>query len=190
MDLPSSDPGDLGAFARFAADDTFEATEAQAVVCTVGRPGNIDHFRTHSNPSWWCDFYFLEYTGANGQRQLYFVDPALNGLPELEGQVKRRRLVPYVTLRGGLGVWPIGIEATDNHYVSSALRICGEAVGRWVLCVSVRELGQYKLKFAQGEHPEPKWPDLSLGQLLEMAFPPEKRITTTDHPILAKLRGE
>jgi hypothetical protein len=182
--------GGLGDMARFAASDTFEAAEAQAVVCTVGRPGNTDYFRTQPDRAWWRDFYFLEYTNSSGQRQLYLVDPALGGLPELEGQVRRRRLIPYMTLRGGLGIWPVGIEASDNHYVSSALRICDQATDKWCLAVSVRELGQYKVKIAQGEHPDPRWPDLDLGALLEMAFPADKRITTADHPILARLRGE
>jgi hypothetical protein len=91
-----------------------------------------------------------------GQRNLYFVDPGLGGLPELEGQVRRKRLVPYLTLRGRLGVWSIGIENSDNNYVRSALRICEEAVGAWMMVISKREIGQYKAKRAQGEHADPQ----------------------------------
>ena len=189
-DLPSPKPGHLGSFARFAAPDTFEVSSEKTYVCEVGRPGKTDYFRTHADKTWWTDFFLLEFTDASGQRNLYFVDPSLGGLPELEGQVKRKRLVPFMTLRGGLGVWPISIENTDNGYVRSALLICEEAIETWMLCVSKREIGQYKAKPAQGNHAEPVWPDMTLEQILQLAFPPEKQILDRDHPVLAKLRGE
>jgi hypothetical protein len=189
-DLPSPKPGNLGAFARFAAPDNFEVSSEKTYVCDVGRPSKTDYFRTHADKAWWVDFHLLEFTDASGQRNLYFVDPGLSGLPELEGQVKRRRLVPYVTLRGGLGVWPIGVENTDNGYVRSALLICQEAVDTWMLCIAKREIGQYRAKPAQGNHAEPVWPEMTLEQILALAFPPEKQILERDHPVLAKLRGE
>ena len=64
--LPSPKPGNLGAFARFAAPDNFEVSSEKTYVCDVGRPGKTDYFRTHADKTWWTDFFLLEFTDASG----------------------------------------------------------------------------------------------------------------------------
>ena len=114
-DIPSPKLGHLGAFARFAATDTFEATSERTYACDMGKPGKTDYFRAHPDQTMWQDFHLLEWVDPAGQRQLYFVDPSLSGLPELEGQVKRKKLVPYQTLRGNYGLWPIGVKISTTN---------------------------------------------------------------------------
>jgi hypothetical protein len=38
--------------------------------------------------------------------------------------------------------------------------------------------------------PDPEFPEMTLGEWIKMGFPPERRITSRDHPVLSKLRGE
>jgi hypothetical protein len=50
-------------------------------------------------------------------------------------------------------------------------------------------LGAYEIAEAQGTLSDPEWPDLSIGELLRIAFK-GRLVDTIDHPILQKLRGE
>jgi hypothetical protein len=191
--IPSAKPGDLGSFEEFAADDHFEVGELKTLYCQVGRPDANAFIRTYPDKAWWKDLFTLEFAGADGRRSMYLISPALRGLEELEGKVKRRRMVPYLTLGESLGLWPIGIESLENSWVSSAMRACEAARTDWIMPVSLKSIGQNKVRPAAGKHPDPKWPNLTLAEIIDLAFPPEKRITAEnhhDHPVLARLRGE
>jgi hypothetical protein len=50
-------------------------------------------------------------------------------------------------------------------------------------------LGGYDVFQATGDLPEPKWPEQPLQELLRIAFK-DRFITTLDHPVLQRLRGE
>jgi hypothetical protein len=190
-DLPTPGPGGLGSFARFVASDTVETVpQEQVFACSVGRPDRTDYFRAHPDKSWWQVLFTLEAKDAAGQRKIYVIDPSLRALPELEGHIKRRMMVPYMTIAGSLGLWPISVDSSDNKYVVTAQRICAQAVDTWMLCTSKREIGEYRGRPSDSAHPDPKWPKMDVWQLLELAFPPESRILDRTHPVLAKLRGE
>ena len=50
-------------------------------------------------------------------------------------------------------------------------------------------LGGYEVFQAQGNLPDPVWPDQPFGYLLRTAFK-DRFIKTLDHPMLRRLRGE
>jgi hypothetical protein len=174
VEIPSPKPADLGSFEQFAADDDFEVGELKTLYCQVGRPDANAFIRTYPDKAWWKDLFTLEFAGADGRRSLYLISPALRGLEELEGKVKRRRMVPYITLAGSLGLWPIGIESLENSWVSSAMRACEAARTDW-MPVSLKSIGQNKVRPAAGKHPDPKWPNLTLAEIIDLAFPPDSR---------------
>ena len=37
---------------------------------------------------------------------------------------------------------------------------------------------------------EPEWPDIGFKELLDIAFPPERRIDSLDHDVVKRLRGQ
>jgi hypothetical protein len=194
-DLPSTEPGDIGGFSEFAADDddAVYMDDAKTLYCSVGRPENDAYIRTYPDPSWWRDAFVFEHKGADGKKALYLVAKPLRKLEELEGKVKRKRMVPYITLTGAIGLWPIGIEHPDNSWVASAMRACEEARTAWTMVVSRKEIGQNKVRQASGKHPDPVWPDLTFDQMIDLAFLPEQRITPRNyktHPVMRKVRGE
>jgi hypothetical protein len=188
--LPSTKPGDLGDFEQFAISSGSETRSASAVICSVGRPGKIDFFRVPADDKLYRDFSVLEFEADGGNKKQYLVGPGLSGLPELEGRAKTKRLVPYVTLHGALGLWPISLDQEDNTWVRSALYIVGEARSRWVAAISHRQSGAYRMLPASGLHPEPVWPLKNLKEWLDLSFPPERRILDRNHPVMMKLRGE
>jgi hypothetical protein len=193
--LPSTEPGDIGGFAEFAADDEDSTTidDAQTLYCRVGRPDGDAYIRTYPDRSWWRDLYAFEHKGADGKKSIYLVAKPLRQLEELEGKVRRKRMVPYITLTGAIGLWPIGIEAADNSWVASAMRACECARTTWTMVVSRRGIGENKARPANGKHPDPVWPELTFDQMIDLAFLPEQRITPRNyktHPVMRKIRGE
>jgi hypothetical protein len=50
--------------------------------------------------------------------------------------------------------------------------------------------GCYDVAVAPEGVAEPKWPEISLRELLRLAFGKGKLINSLDHPILKRLRGE
>jgi len=49
--------------------------------------------------------------------------------------------------------------------------------------------GAYDIDEAHGKLGEPEWPELSMGELLKIAFK-DRYIDSYDHPVLKRLRGE
>jgi hypothetical protein len=192
--IPSTAPGDVGSFEEFLADDDdVVLDDAHVLYVSVGRPENDAYVRTYHDRSWWKDIYVFEHKGADGKKLLYLVSGALRQLEELEGKVKKKRMVPYITMTGAIGLWPIGIEAADNPWVASAMRACEEARTTWTMVVSRREIGQNKARPANKKHADPVWPKLTFGEMIDLAFLPERRITPENyrtHPVMCKIRGE
>src|SRR5918994_2232005 len=105
--LPSAEPGNVADLASFAEDDDDPIRQnIRRVRCSVSRPDNFTRFRTHPDKSWWRIYHFLIRDGG-GSSMHFLVHPNLVALDELEGRTKRKRLIPYVTLAGGLGFWPM-----------------------------------------------------------------------------------
>jgi hypothetical protein len=192
--IPSPELGDISDLQAFAADDNDIAIDdAETLYCSTGRPESDAYIRTYPDTTWWKDLWIVEHTGADNRKTTYLVHKSLRKLEELEGKVKRKCAVPYITLTGGLGLWLIGADFGDNPWVASAMRCCRRAIDEWIMPVSRREIGQNKARPANGQHPDPIWPKLDFWQMVDLAFQPERRITPAnyrDHPVLKKFRGE
>ena len=76
-----------------------------------------------------------------------------------------------------------------DEWGRSALEAVRLAAERWVRVQANMSLGAYETFEARGELPEPDWPDADLRALLKVGFR-DKLITSADHPVLRKLRGE
>ena len=103
------------------------AANLRRVRCSVGRPDNFTRFRTWPDKDWWRIYNFLIRDRAGQSATLFLVAPSVLELEELEGRTKKKRLIPYVTRAGALGMWPMGLDET-NAYVETALTICHNAI--------------------------------------------------------------
>jgi hypothetical protein len=191
--LPSAEPGEIADLASFAEDDDDPVRQnIRRVRCGVARPDNFTRFRTYPDKNWWRVYHFLVRDGG-GSALHYLVAPNLLELDELEGRTKRKRLIPYCTLSGALGFWPMGVDDT-NAYVSSGLYICEKALTEWGCAVTRgREDGEYLYKAPNPNknYGEPKWPEgLTLNELLNLAFPRDRQILDRNHPELVRLRED
>jgi hypothetical protein len=176
-------------FARFKVSETIIHSAGEAAVVEVRKPESGAFFRTHPDPEMYTPVWCFE--RKVGGKRLYPIDPALRGLPEIEGMTKQVTFVPYITQFGGMGVWPIAIEYEELAWIKSALHICEEAKNRWVAAVSVKKQQAYRLQPATKDFGPPPWPPhLDQDKILELAFRPDEWITDRDHPALQQIRGE
>ena len=125
-------------------------------------------------------------------RETYLVAPALwNGLAT-EATFSPRALFTAMNRQGVLFLWPVRLPGSDGRvddWSRTALEAAQLAVKHWSRVTANMSLGGYEVFQATGQLPEPEWPDLTLQQVLRVAFK-DRFITTLDHPVLRKLRGE
>jgi hypothetical protein len=127
----------------------------------------------------------------DGTREIYLVAPQLR--PALVGEptLKPVLLATAIDRQGVLFLWPAGLPKGDRDYDawSSMRQAIDLAARRWVRVVWSDGLGAYEVSYAASELGEPEWPDLKFPDILRIAFK-ERFITSLDHPVLRKLRGE
>lgn len=156
-------------------------------VIQVRKPGPQDFFRVHPKPDYSLQTALLEF---KDDREVYLVDPEL--WPALPGELTPKVLYLTLTRQGVLRLWPIKLPDEDgklDDWNQSALEIAELAKQDWVRMSSNRSAGMYDSFIAQGDLPEPEWPELSFSELLNIAFK-GKFIQDPDHPALRRLRGE
>jgi len=125
-------------------------------------------------------------------RETYLVAPAL--WPELaaEATFAPRAIFTAVNRQGVVFLWPVRLPGPDgriDEWSRTALESAQRAMQKWSRVVANLSLGGYELFEATGQLPEPEWPDLPFRELLRIAFK-DRLITTPDHPVLRRLRGE
>lgn len=142
------------------------------------RPGEDWQFRTAS---------YVE----KDTRENYLVNPAL--LPHLPGEVQETLYLVAMSRNSPVPfLWPCvlpGADGRSNRWWDSALEAAKEAEHHWVRVVSDMTANCYVPFVAQGDLPEPTWPEESLPELMRLAFK-DRYIETLDHPVLKRLRGE
>jgi hypothetical protein len=175
--------------ARFRLGQDFGAAAGVKKLVTiipVGRPGNHDFFRVHRDPAYRLDVAIIE---LKEDREVYLVTPEM--LPELPGSVKPRTLFTTISRQGVLRLWPVALPEADgrrNDWARSALDGADHAMRRWIRLVSNMGSGAYDVYEAQGQLPEPEWPELTFGDMLKVAFR-DRIIDQSDHPVVQRLRG-
>ena len=155
----------------------------------VRKPAASWFVRVHADKSMRLQTALLE---LKEDRETYLVAPAL--WPELsaESSLRPMELFTAINRQGVLFVWPVALPGADgktNPWHGAALEAATIAQERWVRIQANMSLGAYDVFEATGELPEPKWPEMSLADILRVAFK-DKRIDSHDHPVLRRLRGE
>ena len=167
----------------------YESIVVKKLITTipVGKPSTQKFFRVNSDPDYQLQIAVIELKEEN---EFYLVHPSI--LPEISEEYKLKLLVVGVTRQGVLFVWPLGLpgpDGKDNPWHRSAREAAEHAETAWIKMVSNRELGAYEIFEAKGNLGEPKFPDFSIEEILDIAFK-EKIIYDLNHPLLRQLRGE
>jgi hypothetical protein len=188
-----ADPFDLDSLRL--SQDFASAVEVQRPIVTVPvrKPTTKGAFiRTHRDPGFWFNTKLLEMDDG-ADRDSYLVDrrlwEALDGEPLFASFL----LVPCMSRPGNvLYLMKIRLPGPDgrtSEWTRSALEAVDIAKTRWVRIVSRMELGGYQPEPAGGNLPDPVWPEMTLKEILRVAFR-DRVISDWNHPVLRRLRGE
>jgi hypothetical protein len=153
----------------------------------VRKPGKQDYVRVHPDPDYRIETAVLE---IKEEQETFLVAQEL--WDELPRELTPKVLFTTINRQQVTSLWPIRLPGDDGRidtWNGSAMEAATFAQKQWVRICSNKSLGAYDVYQATGEIPEPEWPELDLGQILEIAFK-GRFINDFDHPVLKRLRGE
>jgi hypothetical protein len=175
LDFPSLDEITL-------AGDSLDSIQSIQIITTlpVGKPSKSSFFRTHPEPAYWVTVGILE---LEETREIFLVMPG--AMVHAMGMAKPAQLVPFISLTGHLGIWPIKLGA--NSWNESARDAAVRAKDSWLRLASGQ--GSYDLFVAQADLPEPTWPNLTPADFIKAGFK-HRVIRDATHEVVRKLAGE
>ena len=178
---------DLTAFRLPQAFGNTSGVKKVITTIPVRKPGNQTYIRVRPGEEWQLPSFILQ---LKEDGECYFVMPELYA--ELAQEAKPKVLYTYVTRDGNVGLWPVNLPGDDGRLDSwSQSAHSAAAIGQrsWVRLVANRTVGAYDVMEAANLADEPVWPGLSFKEILALAFR-DRLITSVDHPIVRRLRGD
>lgn len=153
----------------------------------VRKPKRTEFVRTREEADMWLTT--TVYIDRDDRGDVYFVPPTMRAA--LLGEAKSVILLPTITTQRVLTLWPLSIPVDDgrrNDWFTTAREAAEHAKTHWIRLVADMALGAYRIYRAEGQLPEPEWPDLSMSEMLRLGFK-DRVIDRDDHPIIRRLRG-
>lgn len=117
--------------------------------------------------------------------QPYFVVPGL--IDALREEVVLNVLFVAITNFNHLFLWPI-THPSENRWHLSALEAVQVAKEKWIRVRANKIIGAYDIIEAQDQLADPKWPEISMNDILRLAFK-DRIIVSLDHPEIKRLKG-
>ena len=187
VDQTAPDPFDPKALR--ISQDFAALADVKPILATVPvrKPGRQDYIRVHAAEDYLLTTALLE---LKEERETYLVAPALRH--ELFGELIPVTIFTAINRQGVVFLWPCRLPdetGRSNPWHESALEAAERAKSKWTRIAADMSLGAYRIWEASDQLPEPEWPEQSLRDLLEIAFK-GRYISTIDHAILKRLRGE
>jgi hypothetical protein len=152
----------------------------------VHKPNPQDFVRVHPSDQYRSNFPVIE---LKDEREEYIVARDLIG--ELAGELVVKTLFTAITRQGVVFLWPVRLPDPEGRQIEwrRSMREAAEiGMGQWTRVKANMSLGAYEMTVAEGAMVDPVWPDVSFQELIRLAFR-DRLITTTDHPVIKRLRG-
>jgi hypothetical protein len=184
---PTPDPFDL---ANLCLPQNFaESAGVRKLLKTVPvkKPGRQDFIRVHSDPAYRGIFSMII---LEEDRETYLV-AGVGMAVELAGEAINVTLHTAVNRQGVTFLWPVRLpdaDGRDLEWYRSAREAAAEATKGWIRVTADKNLSAYQI-FAAEITAEPKWPEVSFQELIRIAFR-DRLITSLDHPVVKRLRGQ
>lgn len=157
----------------------------------VGKPGKQDFFRIHPELSFPAYFIKDEHDG-----EMFLIHPDLAGL--YQDSVRHMQVYFWISNQPNVaGVWPVALPDANgnlNDWPASAHAVCKAAIAEWIKVQSNMSAGCYQIGMPTSQDVfdgKDEWPEqiTSVSELLALAFK-DHVITSNDHALLKKIRGE
>ncbi|GAB5514591.1 hypothetical protein [Rhodopirellula baltica] len=156
------------------------------VTLKVGKPDKMEFCRVHPDESYRIDTAIVE---DKINRESYLVTPAL--WPELPDFIQLVRLCVAVNRHGTTFLWPAKLPDPNGRpmdWHTSMLEAQELAINSWVRVQADMAAGSYAVFEATGNLPDPEWSDLTMAEMLKLAFK-TRIIDSMNHPFLQELFG-
>jgi hypothetical protein len=136
------------------------------------------------------------YESSTNRGMFYLIHPAL--LPALsvrERELTREsELILLIDPDKRLRLWPIRHPKSDNFatWFDLYINVAALARSKWLnFRLDTNDNKKLIYEYPIDQYPEPEWPDdCSTPTILKLAFNKNRLVTSRDHPILKKIRGE
>jgi hypothetical protein len=198
-DGPTPRKGDLfDDLDKLAVDQNFDelTTEIDFVHIPIRKPNKQCFIRVSPEERHRLRLAMLELdTGTGGDRELFIVHPSiLPAVADLPGLSQRIVMLCVARPESTPFLWPIKTpnekSGRKDAWSRSALEIARRAIKDWIRVTPNLAMGCYVATVAKASWPEPKWPELSMNEMLRRAVGEDGVITTHDHAAIKALRGE
>jgi hypothetical protein len=181
------DPKEL----RLAHDYVADLGAENAVLSIpVRRPDKAWFVRVHPDKALHLQTRVIE---LKEERETYMVKRSLwNSLIDKEANFVPRAFFPAINRQGLFFLWPIRLpdgKGNTDEWSKTAINAAQKAMKKWIRITAKIAIGKYETVLATAEFDEPKWPKLTLDEIVNLAFG-DRYITSGDHPVLCQLRGE
>ena len=178
---------------RAKADQRIDlGVTTEYTVIPVRNPKPDEFFRCMADEKYSMDAHILSLKTEN---EWYMIDPDILPEIQLESQLRVRTLYVCVTMSTNFAPFVTCIPQHDemgkiNPWHESGHRTMEEAKKCWVRRQADKANSGYIItKAMKAKLPDPKWPTMTLSEIIDMAFD-KLYIDDINHPVLQRLRGE
>jgi hypothetical protein len=188
--------GDIADVAAFVIDqksmEDYANADMQPGTVECRRPPKGAYFtvRPEPDPQKLVDRGFFFVLEMEGRDPHLVTRPVAEVKKDDEDTIRPILLVRFVLMNGAEGLWPVKLNPTDgksNKWNTSAMNVLKIAeTGKWVRIISKGEYRYNVSKKTMDEVP-PKFSERTFQQLIDEAFPLERRVATLNHPIWDEL---
>lgn len=181
------DPFDLSKIRLSLDFDSSKEVKKLLTVVPVKKPNSQDFVRVHPSEEMRIQTNLLIIKDGG---ESYLASPGLWN--EIPSELTPVFLFLAINRQRVLFLWPIKIpdrNGRKDNWNRSSLDAAREAEKSWVRVQANMSGGYYDVHSATGSLTEPEWPELSLQEIVRIAFR-DKFIDSPDHPVLRTLRGE
>jgi hypothetical protein len=185
-DRTAPDPFDPARLRIDSTTDDALGVERPILHVPVMRPGNQMFFRVHTGPEMRLDARAII---LEAERETYLVTPAIAA--QIPGETRPVRLLACIPRIGGVFLWPLKLPRDDrreNNWGPSARKAAELGEKKWTRMQSNMALGAYDVTTSD-HYPDPVWPNVTLCELLRIAFGDGRLIDREDHAVIRQLRG-
>ena len=176
---------------RARADQSIDlGVTTEYTVIPIRNPKPDEFFRCMSDEDYSMDTYILSLKTEN---EWYLIDPDI--LPEIQLESQLRVMTLYVCVTMNSTPFVTCIPQPDkmgkiNSWHASGHITMEEAKQCWVRRQADKANSGYIItKAMKAKLPDPKWPTMTLSEIIDMAFD-KLYIDDINHPVVQRLRGE
>jgi hypothetical protein len=178
---------------RARADQSIDlGVTTEYTMIPIRNPKPSEFFMCMADEEYSMDAHILSLKTEN---EWYMIDPDILPEIQLESQLRVMTLYVCVTMTTNFAPFVTCIPQHDeigkiNSWHESGHRTMEEAKQFWIRRQADRSNGGYIItKAMNAKLPDPKWPTMTLSEIIDMAFD-KFYINDINHPVLQRLRGE